>query len=222
MNEPELNLWHLFDDVKCYISIEWFLPFRNLFEQFRRIANFYFLLVAVISVVIDSPVSPVPSILALGFVILVTMTKQGYEDFLRHKVLKIGQVWIAKIGTLFFFLVVVYFIKQRSFFYTFRSVNGEWHNPAHVIFFIFPAVHTSPEWNRFVQKTKRVKVVQIYKNLTFFMSSIQGPSRMAIYVTIFITRKMLWVIKYELNTCLLLKSLLLFSNHYGRLQARPH
>lgn len=34
---------------------------------------------------IDSPVSPVPSILALLFVILLTMIKQGYEDFLRHR-----------------------------------------------------------------------------------------------------------------------------------------
>lgn len=62
-----------------------FFHFRNLFEQFRRIANLYFLFVAVMSVVIESPVSPVPSILALVFVILATMIKQGYEDFLRHR-----------------------------------------------------------------------------------------------------------------------------------------
>ena len=40
---------------------------------------------AIISVVIESPVSPLPSILALLFVIFVTMIKQGYEDFLRHR-----------------------------------------------------------------------------------------------------------------------------------------
>ena len=34
---------------------------------------------------IESPVSPLPSILALLFVIFVTMIKQGYEDFLRHR-----------------------------------------------------------------------------------------------------------------------------------------
>ena len=58
---------------------------RNLFEQFRRITNFYFLLLAIISVIIESPVSPVPNFLALGFVILTTAIKQGYEDFKRHR-----------------------------------------------------------------------------------------------------------------------------------------
>jgi phospholipid-translocating ATPase len=35
--------------------------------------------------VIDSPVSPYTSILPLTFVVLVTATKQGYEDWLRHR-----------------------------------------------------------------------------------------------------------------------------------------
>ena len=35
--------------------------------------------------IIDSPVSPVPNFLALGFVILTTAVKQGYEDFKRHQ-----------------------------------------------------------------------------------------------------------------------------------------
>ncbi|XP_020622281.1 probable phospholipid-transporting ATPase IF isoform X1 [Orbicella faveolata] len=61
-----------------------FLP-KNLFEQFRRIANFYFLCIGVIQLLIDSPVSPVTSILPLVFVITVTAIKQGYEDWLRHK-----------------------------------------------------------------------------------------------------------------------------------------
>ncbi|XP_049950032.1 phospholipid-transporting ATPase IF-like isoform X1 [Schistocerca serialis cubense] len=60
-----------------------FLP-KNLFEQFRRIANFYFLCIAIISLSIESPVSPLTSILPLVFVIVVTMVKQGYEDWLRH------------------------------------------------------------------------------------------------------------------------------------------
>ncbi|XP_027044475.1 probable phospholipid-transporting ATPase IF [Pocillopora damicornis] len=61
-----------------------FVP-KNLFEQFRRIANFYFLCIGVIQLLIDSPVSPVTSILPLVFVITVTAMKQGYEDWLRHK-----------------------------------------------------------------------------------------------------------------------------------------
>ncbi|KAJ8721706.1 hypothetical protein PYW07_002481 [Mythimna separata] len=65
-------------------TLLWFLP-KNLVEQFRRVVNFYFLIVTIIAVVIDSPVSPVTSILPLSFVVLVTAVKQGYEDWLRHK-----------------------------------------------------------------------------------------------------------------------------------------
>ena len=80
-----------------------------MFEQFRRIANFYFLCIAIIQVkllknkyniihspfvrriiqfqqiVSDSPTSPITSILPLIFVVIVTAVKQGYEDFLRHQ-----------------------------------------------------------------------------------------------------------------------------------------
>ncbi|VDL29894.1 unnamed protein product [Hymenolepis diminuta] len=59
--------------------------FQNLEEQAQRIANFYFLCIAIVQLFTDSPVSPVTSILPLGFVILLTMVKQGYEDFLRHR-----------------------------------------------------------------------------------------------------------------------------------------
>lgn len=61
-----------------------FIP-KNLFEQFRRIANCYFLLIAVTAILIDSPISPVTSFLPLSFVILVTACKQGYEDYLRYR-----------------------------------------------------------------------------------------------------------------------------------------
>ncbi|XP_050716966.1 phospholipid-transporting ATPase IF-like [Eriocheir sinensis] len=61
-----------------------FLP-KNLFEQFRRIANFYFLLVTIIQLSIESPVSPMTSILPLVFVVSVTAVKQAYEDWLRHR-----------------------------------------------------------------------------------------------------------------------------------------
>ncbi|XP_077987286.1 phospholipid-transporting ATPase IF-like isoform X2 [Glandiceps talaboti] len=61
-----------------------FLP-KNLFEQFRRIANFYFLIVGLIQLAIDSPVSPWTTLLPLLFVISVTAVKQAYEDWLRHR-----------------------------------------------------------------------------------------------------------------------------------------
>ncbi|KAK7079305.1 putative phospholipid-transporting ATPase IF [Halocaridina rubra] len=59
--------------------------FKNLFEQFRRIANFYFLIIAIIQLSIDSPISPWTSVLPLIFVIGVTAIKQGYEDWKRHR-----------------------------------------------------------------------------------------------------------------------------------------
>ncbi|CAL8306512.1 unnamed protein product [Lota lota] len=61
-----------------------FVP-KNLFEQFRRIANFYFIIIFLVQLMIDTPTSPVTSGLPLFFVITVTAIKQGYEDWLRHK-----------------------------------------------------------------------------------------------------------------------------------------
>ncbi|XP_072245100.1 phospholipid-transporting ATPase IF isoform X3 [Leuresthes tenuis] len=61
-----------------------FVP-KNLFEQFRRIANFYFLIIFLVQLMIDTPTSPITSGLPLFFVITVTAIKQGYEDWLRHK-----------------------------------------------------------------------------------------------------------------------------------------
>ena len=57
-----------------YICI-YFLS-RNLYEQFRRVANFYFLIIGVVQLFIDSPVSPFTSIAPLVIVVGVTMVKQ--------------------------------------------------------------------------------------------------------------------------------------------------
>ena len=83
------------------------------------------------------------------------------------------------------------------------------------------ALHTSPEWNRFVQKTKTFKVIQICKKIRIFISSIQGPSNMIIYRSIIIARKILWFIKDRWNSLFLQKSLFLFSTLYNRLLPRP-
>ena len=59
-----------------------FLP-KALFEQFRRVANVYFLLAAIISVTAVSPFSPVSMIAPLAFVVGLSMAKEALEDWRR-------------------------------------------------------------------------------------------------------------------------------------------
>ena len=47
------------------VTLKFIIYSRNLFEQFRRIANVYFAVIGFIQLLIDSPVSPVTSILPL-------------------------------------------------------------------------------------------------------------------------------------------------------------
>ncbi len=58
-----------------------FLP-KNLFEQFRRVTNIYFLCIVIITLIpAISPLTPWTSIAPLAFVLGVTALKEGYEDF---------------------------------------------------------------------------------------------------------------------------------------------
>ena len=62
-----------------------FLPLC-LFQQFRRLANIYFLLMAILqSISIISPLDPTTAILPLVFVICVSMLREGIEDYMRYK-----------------------------------------------------------------------------------------------------------------------------------------
>ncbi len=66
-----------------------FTPFRFLFrtlsEQFRKVANLYFLLLIILMIVgtyttlFDSPLSPLSTGIVLSIVISVSMIKSGYE-----------------------------------------------------------------------------------------------------------------------------------------------
>lgn len=61
-------------------------PSRLLqFEQYRRPANWYFTLMAVLSLTELSPFSPFTTFFPLSFVIGLSMIKEGYEDFRRHR-----------------------------------------------------------------------------------------------------------------------------------------
>ncbi|CAH1414398.1 unnamed protein product [Lactuca virosa] len=59
-----------------------FLP-KLLFEQFRRVANLYFLLVAMLSLTLFTPFYPLSLIAPLVFVMGVSLVKEGVEDWRR-------------------------------------------------------------------------------------------------------------------------------------------
>ena len=68
----------------------WNFLFINLFEQFSRIANFVFLLVALVQLVPGvSPFNIWSTILPLVFILCVSAVKEGYEDYCRHQTDKI-------------------------------------------------------------------------------------------------------------------------------------
>lgn len=57
-----------------------FLPL-SLFNQFKRYANIYFLIVAILqSIPAISPLNPLSAIAPLVFVISLSMIREGYED----------------------------------------------------------------------------------------------------------------------------------------------
>ncbi|VVA94514.1 unnamed protein product [Arabis nemorensis] len=61
-----------------------FLP-KSLFEQFRRVANFYFLVTGILSFTPLAPYTAASAIVPLLFVIGATMVKEGVEDWRRKK-----------------------------------------------------------------------------------------------------------------------------------------
>lgn len=62
-----------------------FLPL-SLFLQFGRVANIYFLIIAILqSVPVISPLSPYTAILPLAFVLAVSMVREGIEDYRRYR-----------------------------------------------------------------------------------------------------------------------------------------
>lgn len=65
-----------------------FLP-KSLFEQFRRVANFYFLVTGSLSFTSLAPYTAVSAIIPLILVIAATMIKEGIEDVRRKKQVKL-------------------------------------------------------------------------------------------------------------------------------------
>ena len=85
--EPDENLKNHFTSnsisttkYRLYNSVP-----KNLFEQFRRLANFWFLAVSIAQMLPYnlSPTSSYSTILPLGMMLCLTMAKDFYEDYKR-------------------------------------------------------------------------------------------------------------------------------------------
>lgn len=61
-----------------------FLP-KSLFEQFRRVANFYFLVTGILAFTPLAPYTAVSAIVPLIIIVGATMIKEGVEDWRRKK-----------------------------------------------------------------------------------------------------------------------------------------
>ncbi|KAG0549562.1 hypothetical protein BDA96_01G266000 [Sorghum bicolor] len=61
-----------------------FVP-KGLFEQFRRVANLYFLMISILSTTPISPVHPVTNVVPLSIVLLVSLIKEAFEDWKRFQ-----------------------------------------------------------------------------------------------------------------------------------------
>ncbi|KAG9439471.1 hypothetical protein H6P81_019636 [Aristolochia fimbriata] len=86
-NEPHVHKRGLLKYPNNFVSTTkynfvTFLP-KALFEQFRRVANLYFLLSAVLSVTSVAPFSPASVIAPLVFVVGLSMAKEAVEDWHR-------------------------------------------------------------------------------------------------------------------------------------------
>ncbi|KAJ3445333.1 putative phospholipid-transporting atpase [Anaeramoeba flamelloides] len=95
MDQREFNIPLIIEDPKlfpfCDNSIKSshytamnFVP-KTLFEQFRRIANFYFLIVVILEYLPFSPLTPTVSLAPLVIVLSITAAREAYEDYQRHK-----------------------------------------------------------------------------------------------------------------------------------------
>lgn len=66
-----------------YSILTW-IP-KSLFQQFRRAANIYFLIISILTSMPFSPKNPVSMIGTFAGVLIFTMLKELYEDLSRHK-----------------------------------------------------------------------------------------------------------------------------------------
>ena len=109
-NEPESFEAGIRNYADNYVSttkynLATFLP-KSLFEQFRRVANFYFLVTGILAFTALAPYSAISAIVPLIIIIGATMTKEGIEDWRRkQQVLTVFQLLCVLFEYMDFFVV---------------------------------------------------------------------------------------------------------------------
>ena len=97
-NDAEANKKHGYPSnfIRTAKYTVWNFVFKNLYEQFRRFSNIYFLLNAIATLIPSAaPVSPFTSIAPLVFVLAVTAIKDAVEDYRRYKADKLANRYAA-------------------------------------------------------------------------------------------------------------------------------
>ncbi|KAK6241994.1 hypothetical protein SCA6_007383 [Theobroma cacao] len=86
-NDREANYAHRFKGNSISTTKYNFFTFlpKGLYEQFRRVANLYFLMVSILSATPYSPVHPVTNVVPLSLVLLVSLVKEAFEDWKRFQ-----------------------------------------------------------------------------------------------------------------------------------------
>lgn len=94
-------------------SVLTFLPL-NLFEQFQRLANFYFLCLLVLQMIpAISSLTPITTAIPLIGVLTLTAVKDAYDDFV--SILSISLSPLSLLLLLFFFLLVIIIILRKLY-----------------------------------------------------------------------------------------------------------
>ncbi|XP_074309802.1 phospholipid-transporting ATPase 3-like [Silene latifolia] len=86
-NEPDANSLARFKENSVSTTkynVLTFLP-KGLFEQFRRVANLYFLMISILSWTPMSPVSPLTNVVPLSVVLMISLVKEAFEDWKRFQ-----------------------------------------------------------------------------------------------------------------------------------------
>ncbi|EAL69268.1 transmembrane protein [Dictyostelium discoideum AX4] len=87
-NNNEKKIKSLFSDNEISTTkyTRYNFIFKNLFEQFKKYTNIYFVIVSVITLIPEvSPLDPSTTILPLGLIVGLTAIKEAYEDFKRYR-----------------------------------------------------------------------------------------------------------------------------------------